>query len=170
MNNQLDVFCTNIVPDFTPLGGSRPDAAIVALVAVRQGEEKEVEEDVILPPDVLDTALAMLCAPLIVKHVGDFRDREAYFLSPTATVRLYTTDEDVLRALKRITASIPGGGLSVTVLLDESVTELPDEFLARCAAVRMADLRQTNVTEDWWQSFSGFLSLSDCSHPPAVSH
>ena len=47
-------FCTACVPDFTPLGGSRPDAAVVACVAVWK-EEEEAEEDVVLPPDVLDT-------------------------------------------------------------------------------------------------------------------
>ena len=66
----LNHFCTVNVPDFTPLGGSRPDAAVVACVAVWK------KEDVILPPDVLDTSLGMLCAPPIIKDVSDLEGRE----------------------------------------------------------------------------------------------
>ena len=61
---ELPSFCTVSVPEFTPLGGSRPDAAVLACTAVwMEGEEEEEKKDAILPPDVLDTALAMLCAP-----------------------------------------------------------------------------------------------------------
>ena len=56
----LHHFCRVNVPDFTPLGGSRPDAAVVACVAV--WKEEDVKEDVILPPDVLDTSLGC-CVP-----------------------------------------------------------------------------------------------------------
>ena len=99
------------VPQFTPLGGSRPDAAVVACVAVCLEEEEEAEEDIILPPDVLDTALSMLCAPLVVRHVRDLRGREAHFTFDRVDVRLHTTDMEVEAALKRITAKMPGGGL-----------------------------------------------------------
>ena len=56
-NNIINLhhFCPMEVPDFTPLGGSRPDAAVVACVAVWEEEAPEVKEDVILPRDVLDT-------------------------------------------------------------------------------------------------------------------
>ena len=105
----LPEFCTFYVPDFTPLGGSRPDAAVVASTAVWMEEEKDAKEDVILPPDVLDTSLAMLCAPLTVTHAKDLRGREAHFGCPAVTVRLRNTDVEVMEALKGISANTPGG-------------------------------------------------------------
>ena len=80
-------------------------------MAVWEEEEKDAEKDVILPPDVLDVALAMLCAPLTVRHVGDLRGREAHFNCPTATVRLHTTDYYVEEALRRMTANMPRGAV-----------------------------------------------------------
>ena len=107
-------------------------------------EEKDAKEDVILPPDVLDTSLAMLCAPLTVTHAKDLRGREAHFGCPAVTVRLRNTDVEVMEALKGISANTPGGGLSVTVLLDESVTELIG-FMGGCNLFRRVDFRQTSL-------------------------
>ena len=115
-------FCTAKVPDFTPLGGSRPDAAVVGCVTMCMEEEEEAKNNVIFPPDVLDTALAMLCAPLAVKHVKELQGWEAYFMFPTATVRLRTTDEDVEGALRGMTPKMPNGALTVKVVLEDSVT------------------------------------------------
>ena len=98
-------------------------------VAVWEQEEEEAKADVILPPDILDTALAMLCAPLIIRHAEDLRGREAHFQCPTATVRMHTMDAEVEEALRRMTADMPGGGLSVTMKLEEAVTELRDSFM-----------------------------------------
>ena len=95
---QLQRFCTFCVPDFTPLGGSRPDSAVVAC-AFTSLYMDELREDVILPPDVLDTALATLCAPLLVAHGGDLQDVEAHFRCPSVSVRLRTMDTDVLAEL-----------------------------------------------------------------------
>ena len=73
-NTSIDLseFCAMSVPDFTPQVCSRPDAAVAACVAVWEEEEKEALTDVIPPPppEVLDIALAMICAPLIIKHLG----------------------------------------------------------------------------------------------------
>ena len=72
----LQRFCKETVPEFTPLGGSRPDAAVVASAAVSLYTAVELLPwDVILPPDVLDTALAALCAPLVIAHSSDLLDQ-----------------------------------------------------------------------------------------------
>ena len=141
----LQKFCKQSVPEFRPLGGGRPDAAVVACTAVWMEEEEETKADVYLPPDVLDTALAMLCSPLTVTHAGDLRGRETHFKhSPAATVRLLTCDEDAVNARKQITAHMEGG-LLVTVVLGQSVTELPDNFLHHCTALECADFGWTSL-------------------------
>ena len=153
INTIIDIpkFCRTYAPDFTPLGGSRPDAAVVGCAAVWMEDEEEAEKDVILPPDVLDTALAMLCAPLIITHVGDLRGREAHFGRHAASVRLRNTQRAVCTALQEISAETPEGGLSVTVELEESVTELGSMFLSTLAtgkehpAVGRVDLRRTSL-------------------------
>ena len=71
-------FCTECVPDFAPLGGSRPDGAVVGCAAMSV-YEGALSRGVIMPPDVLDTALAALCAPLVVSSVSDLRGREVHF-------------------------------------------------------------------------------------------
>ena len=70
-------FCTECVPDFAPLGGSRPDVAVVGCAAM-SAYEGGLPRGVILPPDVLDTALAALCAPLVISSVSDLQGREAH--------------------------------------------------------------------------------------------
>ena len=139
---ELYFFCTNSVPDFTPLGGSRPDAAVVACAAVKLFTE--APEDVVLPWDALDTTLAFLCAPLIVTQATDLRGRETHFLCPVATVRLRSTGADVLAALEMLTANMDGG-LSLTVSLAESVTELQDGFLEGWVAVAQVNLKGTSL-------------------------
>ena len=180
--NIIDVrqFCTVSVPDFTPLGGSRPDAAVVACVAVWEQEEEEAKEDVILPPDVLDTALAMLCAPLIVRHAGDLRGREAHFQCHTATVRMHTTDEDAEDGLRRMSADMPRGGLSVTVVLGETVTELRDSFMlgindggpflaGKFKALGRIDLRWTSLRKIGSNFLCGCESLTTVTLPPSLT-
>ena len=166
----LREFCTVTVPYFTPLGGGQPDAAVVACVAVWEEEEKEAEKDVILPPDVLDTTLAMLCAPLTVTHVGDLRGRKRHFRCPAASVMLHTIDEDVIKGLKRITVDMPvEGGLSVTVVLEDSVTELPDYFMVGWDKLGRVDLRRTLLR----RIGDGFLacckSLTALTLPPSLT-
>ena len=90
----------------------------------------------ILPPDVLDTSLAILCAPLKVAKMNDLSNREAHFCSPAATVILRTSDEDVFGQLRWMSGKYtPDGGLSVAVVLEESPTEpntkLGEEFLTQ---------------------------------------
>ena len=175
-NTSIDVsqFCTVSVPDFTPLGGSRPDAAVVACVAVWEEEEKGAEADVILPPDVLDTALAMICAPLIVRHVGDLRGREAHFKSPAATIQLHTT-EKVEEELMRITANMPEGRLSVTIVLGEGVTQLKSEFMhgwlnrERWRVLRLADLRRTSLQTIGDEFLVHCPFLTTVTLPPTVT-
>ena len=103
--NRLDLqqFCTNSVPHFTPLGGSRPDSAVVACVVLSLFT---AWPGVILPPDVLDTALAALCAPLIVANVSDLQSLEAHFRCPAVSVRLRSIDVSILERLERINAEL----------------------------------------------------------------
>ena len=63
----LHNFCSMSVPDFTPLGGNRPDCAVVACALMSLCDSR-------LPWDVVDVGLAALCAPLIIR---DGRDVEA---------------------------------------------------------------------------------------------
>ena len=133
--------------DFAPLGGSRPDAAVVACAAICLYTEGALsKEDIILPPDVLDTALAAICSPpLIVTHLPDVKGQR-FFSAPTS-VRLRTVDSDVLEGLKRMSkkSKVSTLGLSVYVELDASVTQLPDGFLRNWDFVRYADLRRTSL-------------------------
>ena len=158
----LPEFCRAIVPDFTPLGGSRPDAAVVACTAVWMEEETEAQENTFLPPDVLDTAMAMLCAPLNVTHARDLRGRATHFRLPAATVRLRTIDWNAMQALKGAIAFMPGGGLSVTMSVPESVTKLPERFMEKWAPVGRVDLGRTSLQRiDYW-------CLYGCSYLTAV--
>ena len=162
----LHHFCTMEVPDFTPLGGSRPDAAVVACVAVWEEEEEEAKEDVILPPDVLDTTLAMLCSPPIIQHVSDLR--EAHFKCHTATIRLCTADEEVEIALWEMTKHMPRGGLSVTVVLGQAVTDLRDRFFDEKLGRRWTALGRIDFRRTLLQRIDSEF-LNDCDSLTTVS-
>ena len=159
VDNSINGFCQQKVPDFTPLGGSRPDAAVVACATVGL-YTGGAGEGVVLPHDVLAAALGALCAPLRVRHVANLRGREAHFKCHAVTVQLHTTDDDVLEALESVSAGMRGG-LSLTVLLEESVTEL-HSFLDDWAAVGQVDLTQTSLR------CIGDFFLSNCMHLTTV--
>ena len=98
---------------------------MVGCAAVWLEEEKEAEDDVILPPDVLDTPVAILCAKILC-------NREAHLCSPASIVILRTSDEYVLSQLRSMSGeNSPAGGLSVAVVLEESPTKLGEEFLTQ---------------------------------------
>ena len=173
---QLNVFCTTKVPYFTPLGGNRPDAAVVACVAVWEEEEEEAKEDVILPPDVLDTTLGMLCSPLKVKKVEDLRAREAYFDFPTASIRLYTLDAEVEEELKKMTTHMPNGGLSVMAVLGGEVTRMRDNFMEEThnyaynwQALGGLDLRRTSLESIGSSFLEGCRNLTTVTLPPSLT-
>ena len=176
-NTNIDLmrFCTTTVPHFTPLGGSRPDAVVVGCAVVWMKDKERATEDVILPPDVLDTALAMLCAPLIIAQLEDLRGREAHFGCTAASIILRTTDEHVGKALRKIRANMRGGGLSVTVELDEAVTELRDKFMrgwrkGHCwEAVGRVDLRRTSLRRIGRSFLNGCVDLTEVILPPSVT-
>ena len=143
--SQLHQFCMHAIPEFTPLGGSRPDSAVVACASMSLFTDR-LPLNVVLPWDVLETALAFLCAPLIVTYSWDLRRREAIFRCPAVSVRLRTTDVEVLEALKLITdISCYNGSLSVAVELDATVTVLPDSFMRGWNTVTSVDLRRTSL-------------------------
>ena len=149
--------------DFNPLGGSRADAAVVACSAVWM-----YDSDVNLPPDVVDTSLTMLCAPLTVTYAADLQDREAHFRCPAATVRLRTNDAEVSAALQSISASMDGG-LSVTVLLAESINDLPDGFMRESAAVQRLDLGRTSLQKIGDMCLYSCINLTAVILPPSLT-
>ena len=144
-NVDLRQFCTVKVPDFTPLGGNRPDTAVMACVAVSLYTDG-LPGDVVVAPDVVDTALAMLCSPFIVQHADDLQGREAHFRFCAVSVRLQTIDENVLAGLKEISSKL-SGGISVAFQLDASVSALPHLHLNKWVSFRRADLTRTSVKE-----------------------
>ena len=174
-NIDLTRFCTTIVPHFTPLGGSRPDAVVVACAVLWIEHEEGADEDVMLPPDVLDTALVMLCAPLVIAHLEDLQGREVHFGCPTATVILRTTDEDVGEALRTITAKMPGGALSVTVELEESITATQDKFMYGWKddlcweAVGWVDLARTSLRRIGSSFLNGCVNLTAVILPSSLT-
>ena len=136
----LTRFCTVSVPDFTPLGGSRPDAAVVGCAAISL-YTGGLAEGVIVAPDVLDTALGMLCAPLIVRHSDDVSRQQSAFRCPAVSVRLRTAEVEVLEELRRrITESCQ---LSVLVQQSGASTALRDGFMRGFKSVTCIDLKRT---------------------------
>ena len=158
----LHQFCFASEPDFTPLGGSRPDAAVVACTAVSLFTDGLIPRDVILPPDVLDTGLAFLCAPLIVTHPRDLLGQEAAFLSPAMCVRLRTIDADVLKGLRKLTEH-ESCKLTVLMKLSDSVSLLPDDFMGVWDSLACFDIKRTAVQK------IGHAVASTCSYLTKVS-
>ena len=180
----LQRFCTVTAADFRPLGGSRPDAAVVACAAVSTFTDG-LTDDVILPPDVLAAALGLLCAPLIVTLEGDLSGQEAYFDSAAVAVRLRTVEEAVLEQLRTI--SLGAGGLSVTMELGDRPTAagvvtsstctpttttptatstttqlLPDNFMGQWGLLKHIDLCRTSIQQ------TGDIFLSACGSLASV--
>ena len=135
-------FCTDTVLDFAPLGGSRQDCAVVACTSLSMYIDG-LAQDVILPTDILDTALAALCAPLIITQVCDLQERETLFRSPAVSVRLQSIDRESELRLCQISADTQR--LSVTFQLDESETKLPNTFMREWNSLVRVDLRRTSV-------------------------
>ena len=163
--SELQLFCTKCVPDFTPLGGGRPDNAVVACVAVSLYAEG-LPADVIMAPDVLDTALAVLCAP---HFVADATELVALFQRcPVVSVRLRTTKKELLENLKTISDS-SGGRLAVTMELDDSVTVLPYQFMSYSSSVTRVDLRRTSIQRTDGDCFHGCPQLTSVKLPKSLT-
>ena len=163
--SQLQLFCTRCVPDFAPLGGGRPDTAVVACVAVSLYVEG-LPADVIMAPDVLDTALAVLCAPLVVTEATDL---EALFRQcPAVSVRLRSMDEELLGNLKTISES-SARRLAVTMELDDSVTVLPYQFMSQWRSVTRVDLRRTSIQRTKGDCFSICPQLTCVELPKSLT-
>ena len=111
----------------------------------------------------------MLCAPLIIEHVGDLRGREAHFKCHAASVRLHTVDKDVMAALFQIISDMPGGGLSVTVVLEESVTSLPHGFMRDWAAMGRLDLGRTSLQSIGSSCLNHCGNLTTVTFPPSLT-
>ena len=172
--NSLDLqgFCKNTVSDFTALGGRRPDTAVVACAMISLHAERLFLRGVILPPDVLDTSLALVCAPPIVTHATDMGDWEAHFRCSAVSIRLMTINANVLDKMKIISDCMPceltvsmrlsdsvADKKSVlqrmgawflsrcpvltTVILPDVLTEVGPNFLAECCNVQYLDLKNT---------------------------
>ena len=128
--------------EFTPLGGNRPDAAVVTCAAMVL-YEIGLLPDVIIPPDVLDVALAILCAPLILVRANDLDDREVHFRCAKASVRLRTVDPQTLQQL--FSLSDCRSRLVLLIQLNKSYTEVPNDFLSEWAALEKVDLQETSL-------------------------
>ena len=135
MSTSIDLprFCTETAPDFAPLGGSRPDLAVLACAAMRV-YEGGMPEDVILPPDVLDTALGTLCAPVVITDRSDARDLEAHlhyspiplqqqpFCVAMSLVDLYKSSEVSHQSSLGFIVNIHTMAHEINAALDPSVT------------------------------------------------
>ena len=135
---QLQKLCR----DFTPLGGNRPDAAVVACAAMELYIGR-LRRNVIVAPDVLDTALGILCAPLIINYARDLWCQQDCFRYPAVSVRLRTTDPIVVDSL--LTAIPSVCMLSLAVQLDRSVEALPDDFMKSWECLKSIDFRRTAI-------------------------
>ena len=163
---RLQRFCKSKVPDFSPLGGNRPEAAVAACAAISL-YTSGLLDDVIVAPDVLDTALAALCAPYIVTNTGDLQGREVLFRCPAVAVRLRTTDSHTLERLHKISAGT--NRLTVVVQLDDSVTVLPDDFMTMWRSVAQIDLRRTQVERIGAQFLFGCPNLTSVELPQSLT-
>ena len=141
----LPHFCKVRVPDFTPLGGSRPDAAVVGC-AVMSLYSGGLAEGVIVAPDVLDTALAMLCAPMMISHRDDISNQKAAFECHAVSLRLSTTDDVVMQRLRSMNED-GSCKLMVVVRLINSTDAVPEAFMSKFNCVTRIDLKGTVISK-----------------------
>ena len=163
---QGNVVCCHgsyMVSDFAPLGGSRPDCALSACAATFFSEE-QLPVEAILPKDVLDVTLALLCAPLIVRSASDLWRREAYFDCEVVSARLRTTNTDTLVQLRNISSR----GLTLFVQLKGALSDLPDA-LKRWTAIKKIDLRRTELKDVGDFFLSEYMNLTSVELPDSVS-
>ena len=125
---------TAVFADFSPLGGSRPDSAVLACAVMSLC-------DTYLPPDVLDVGLALLCAPPIIFNARHLAANEPLFHCPLVSIRLRTVDPEVLTDVGDMSFS----PLTIKVELDASLTELPADFMSNAKSLTNADLRRTSI-------------------------
>ena len=95
---------------------------------------------------------------------------------PTATVRLYTSNKNVEAVLMRMTANMPGGGLSVTVVLDNAITEMRCRFMdgrrqdeQSWRALGRVDLRRTSLRRIGSHFLCGCDYLTTVNLPPSLT-
>ena len=163
----LQKFCATSVPDFTPLGGGRPDAAVAACAAVTLFTNGFFPRDIILPPDVADTTLAALCAPVIVKDASEIRNNEPLFRSPAVSIRLQSIDMETMKALRVV--SISTSRLAVIFELPESVKALPASFLCGWRSITEVDLRRTSVQKVGIDFLKGCYKLLSVKLPDSLT-
>ena len=108
-----------------------------------------VLQDVLLPPDVLDTALALLCVSLIVTYPQDVLSQRLAFRFPSVSLRLRT----VLSSL-------------TTVALPDTVMAAGNTFVSVCDKFQHIDLKNTAL-----QRFGTFFceELSQTYLPDTVT-
>ena len=104
----------------------------------------------------------------------------------TATIRLCTTDKDIEEALKRVTDHMPRGGLSVTVVLGEAITDLRDDFMNGYRGIQdgrewfklegqdwhvlgRIDLRRTSLRRIGSEFLHNCKSLTTVTLPPSLT-
>ena len=146
---RLQNLCRTELRDFTPLGGNRPDAAVVACAAMEL-YRRRLRRKVIVAPDVLDTALGMLCAPLIINDARDLRDLRTLFRYPAVYLRVRTIDPSVIEIMHQMKPL--ECRLSLALQLDKSIEVLPFEFNKSLGA---------QFSDDWFYSSCGEWEPSD---------
>ena len=95
---------------------------------------------------------------------------------PAASVRLHTTRKGVEATLRRMTAGMPWGGLSVTVVLEESDIKMKSGFMdqrkanqERCSALGRVDLRRTSLLRMGDCFLRGSQFLTSVTFPPSLT-
>ena len=133
---ELQRFCAYVALDFTPLGGNRPDCAVVASAVSSMCDTR-------LPWDVLDVCLAALCAPLIFRSANNIKGYTVFLCTPRVSLRLRTTTKDDLEQIRQQIGSATR--LHLKVELDESLltAALPVSFLSSWGALETIDLRRS---------------------------
>ena len=164
VTEKLD-FSNVAVRDFAPLGGNRPEAVVVGCAAMSL-YTGGLAVGVNVAPDVLDTALAMLCAPIIVTCPQDVCCQRTAFRCPCVSVRLRTADASVLEAdLRSINVdtscklSVVVQLISATTAAADTVTEISDSFLRECQELQIIDLKNT-VVQRVGDSFASYCPRS----------
>lgn len=184
----LAVFCTETdgIRDFLPLGGNKQDCAIVACAAFHLGSDASAAAPgdsssvSVLPPlpgDVLDSSLAILCAPQVIAQPADVifffnsrdkrkngketkEDVKARYCLPFAC-RLRTTDQRTQNELRE--SLLQYSRVRITVELPPAITELPDDFLAGMQRLAVVDLRPSAHIERLGHHF-----MLNCTDTPPL--
>lgn len=142
---------------FTPLGGGRPDCAVVACAAVSANASTSTTPP--FPGDVVDVALAALCVPgklkldeLIVRDLNDDDFTTQY--NPEYRYEDEEQWDDDMRFIFQ---------------LPPEQIEIDDGFLSGCDQAVDIDLRVTHITKIYDSVFASCCKLTSVSLPRSLT-